>query len=101
MSVSYAKIINCIIVNKIMGLYALFMRLPIRKDGSMSVKQPYRVDKIGRKASRRNYSKISGTLELPDLVEIQTHSLDWLIKEGLQEVFDEVYQYKIINKLSS
>ncbi len=57
----------------------------------MSVKQPYRVDKIGKKASRRNYSKISGTLELPDLVEIQTHSLDWLIKEGLQEVFDEVY----------
>ena len=36
---------------------------------------------------RIDYSKISGTLPLPNLVEIQTKSFDWLIKEGIDEVY--------------
>lgn len=57
----------------------------------MSVKQPYRIDVTSSNASRRNYSKISGSLDLPDLIEIQTQAYDWLLKEGLQEVFNEIY----------
>ncbi len=44
--------------------------------------------------NRIDYSKISGTLPLPNLVEIQTKSFDWLIKEGLDEVFRDIYPIK-------
>ncbi|NLC97119.1 MAG: DNA-directed RNA polymerase subunit beta [Erysipelotrichaceae bacterium] len=57
----------------------------------MEKNQAYRVVQLGNKASRRDYSKVSGELELPDLVEIQTASYDWLVKEGLREVFEDVY----------
>ncbi len=53
-------------------------------------KQSYRLVSTG-KSTRRDYTKVSGTLELPNLVEIQTDSFDWFLKEGIQEVFDEVY----------
>ena len=39
--------------------------------------------------NRRNYSRISGSLELPNLVEIQTNSFEWFKNEGIKEVFDE------------
>ena len=44
--------------------------------------------------NRIDYSRISGTLPLPNLVEIQTKSFDWLIKEGLDEVFKDIYPIK-------
>ena len=40
---------------------------------------------------RVNYSKVSGSLELPNLVEIQTDSYKSFINEGLKEVFENVY----------
>ncbi len=58
---------------------------------SMGKKETYRILELGNKASRRDYSKASGELNLPDLVEIQTDSFEWLKKEGIQEVFDDVY----------
>ena len=57
----------------------------------MGTNQVYNVRNFGNKASRRDYSKVSGSLELPNLVEIQTEAYEWFIKEGLQEVFDEIY----------
>ncbi|WP_304832788.1 DNA-directed RNA polymerase subunit beta [Faecalibaculum rodentium] len=45
----------------------------------------------GTKSQRRDYSKVSGKLELPNLVEIQTDSFDWFTKKGIQEVFEEIY----------
>ena len=51
----------------------------------------YRVVDCGKKAQRRDYSKVSGNLHLPNLVEIQTDSFDWFTKVGIQEVFDEIY----------
>ena len=51
----------------------------------------YRVVEEGKKAKRRDYSKVSGNLPLPNLVEIQTDSYDWFIKEGVREVFEEIY----------
>ena len=38
------------------------------------MKQSYHVVESGRHSSRRDYSKVSGQLELPYLVEIQTDS---------------------------
>ena len=37
----------------------------------MDKKQPYRIVASGKKAERRDYSKVSGHLELPNLVEIR------------------------------
>ena len=57
----------------------------------MGKNQVYNVRKFGNKAKRRDYSQVSGSLELPNLVEIQTQAYQWFIEEGLREVFDEVY----------
>ena len=57
----------------------------------MDNKQPYRIVASGKKAERRDYSKVSGHLELPNLVEIQTDSFEWFKNEGIGEVFNEIY----------
>ena len=43
------------------------------------------------KITRRNYSRISGSLELPNLVEIQTNSYKLFKEVGIKEVFDDIY----------
>ncbi len=58
----------------------------------------YHSKKYGNKASRRDYSTVSGALELPNLVEIQTESFERFIAEGVQEVFDEVYPIQNYNE---
>ena len=40
---------------------------------------------------RINFSKISGSLPLPYLVEIQTDSFKWFLEKGLDEVMKEVF----------
>ena len=57
----------------------------------MDKKQPYRIVASGKKAERRDYSKVSGHLDLPNLVEIQTNSFEWFKNEGIAEVFNEIY----------
>lgn len=57
----------------------------------MKENQAYHVVKYGNKATRRDYSKVSSGLGLPDLVEIQTESFDWFLREGIQEVFDGIF----------
>ena len=42
----------------------------------MKKEQAYKEIELGKKAKRRDYSKVSGTLELPNLVEIQQHCLE-------------------------
>ena len=55
------------------------------------MKQSYHIVESGRHSSRRDYSKVSGKLELPNLVEIQTDSFKWFTEKGIKEVFDEIY----------
>lgn len=43
----------------------------------------------GKRAKRRNYSKMHYDIELPNLIEIQTNSFKWFITDGLKELFDE------------
>ena len=40
---------------------------------------------------RIDFSKISGNLELPNLVEIQTDSYNWFLSKGIDEVMKEVF----------
>ena len=55
------------------------------------MKQTYHIVESGRHSTRRDYSKVSGKLELPYLVEIQTDSFKWFTEKGIKEVFDEIY----------
>ncbi len=41
--------------------------------------------------NRINFSKISGSLELPNLVEVQTNSYKWFLEKGLDEVLHEIF----------
>jgi len=49
--------------------------------------------KVGRK-TRMSYSKIHEVAEMPNLIQIQTESYDWFIKEGLREVFEDISPIK-------
>ena len=53
------------------------------------------------KITRRNYSRISGSLELPNLVEIQTNSYKWFKEIGIKEVFDDIYPITNFNETLS
>ena len=52
----------------------------------------------GKNRVRRNYSKVRTNVELPNLIEVQTGSFQWLIDTGLKELFQEIF---IINYDSS
>ena len=49
--------------------------------------------KFGRK-TRMSFSKINEVAEMPNLIQIQTDSYDWFIKEGIREVFDDISPIK-------
>lgn len=53
------------------------------------------------KIIRRNYSRISGSLELPNLVEIQTNSYKWFKEEGIKEVYQDIYPITNFNETLS
>ena len=57
----------------------------------MAEKNKFHVVKHGNKAERREYSREKAKLDLPNLTEIQTDSFEWFKKEGIQEVFDEIF----------
>ena len=50
----------------------------------------YKIVNYGKKAVRRNYSKIRTEVELPDLLEIQTASFQKFVTEDLAELFRDV-----------
>ncbi len=63
---------------------------PIEIEGVMNMPKPV---KVGKK-TRMSYSQISEVAEMPNLIQIQTESYDWFIKEGLREVFEDVSPIK-------
>lgn len=46
---------------------------------------------FGHYAKRIDYTKVSGNLDLPNLIEIQTGTYDWFKKIGISEVFSEIF----------
>jgi len=57
----------------------------------MSKNNAFRIIHNGKKAERRDYSKVSGSLELPNLLDVQLKSFKWFMDEGVQEVFEDVF----------
>ncbi len=43
---------------------------------------------------RKSFSDLRDAMELPDLIEIQKNSYDWLFKQGLRELFEEISPVK-------
>ncbi|MEY4722526.1 MAG: DNA-directed polymerase subunit beta [Candidatus Parcubacteria bacterium] len=43
---------------------------------------------------RKTFTEIKDALKLPDLIEVQKRSYDWLFKDGLRELFEEVSPIK-------
>ncbi|QVK18038.1 DNA-directed RNA polymerase subunit beta [Mycoplasmatota bacterium] len=54
----------------------------------------YKEIRYGRKRIRRNYSRISGALELPNLIEIQTNSFGKFLNEGMTRMFNDISPIK-------
>ncbi|MDD7761043.1 MAG: DNA-directed RNA polymerase subunit beta [Firmicutes bacterium] len=42
------------------------------------------------KRTRMSYSRIKEALDLPNLLEVQTSSYEWFLKEGIKEVFNDI-----------
>jgi len=51
----------------------------------------YTVKKFGDYRERRNYAKTKNAIELGNLLEIQKKSYDWFLKEGIKEVFEDIF----------
>ncbi|MDO4793540.1 MAG: DNA-directed RNA polymerase subunit beta [Filifactor alocis] len=46
--------------------------------------------KIGRK-TRMSFSRIDEVADLPNLIELQINSYEWFVREGIREVFEEIF----------
>ncbi|ATQ35777.1 DNA-directed RNA polymerase subunit beta [Mesoplasma entomophilum] len=51
----------------------------------------YKIKKVNRGVERRDYRKVSGNLELPNLIEIQTKTFEWFKTKGIDEVLNEFF----------
>ena len=43
-----------------------------------------------RPLERKSYARIPEVLPIPDLIELQRHSYDWFVENGLRDLFDEI-----------
>ncbi len=50
----------------------------------------YNTVKYGKTRERRNYSRVKSNVELPNLIEVQTSSFEWFVKQGLKELFEDI-----------
>ena len=64
----------------------LFFKKFLARGGFMNYKEV----KYGKKAVRRNYSKVRTEIELPDLIEIQTKSFKEFVETGLKDLFEDI-----------
>ena len=50
----------------------------------------YKIKKVNEYRERRDFSRVTNSLELGELLEVQTKSYDWFIREGIKEVLEEI-----------
>ena len=51
----------------------------------------YKIEKFGDHRERRSFSKTTNKYELKDLLSIQKDSYNWFLREGIKEVFDDLF----------
>jgi DNA-directed RNA polymerase subunit beta len=54
----------------------------------------YKIVQYGRTTQRRNYGRVQTNVDLPNLIEVQTASFQWLLGEGFDELFKELSPIK-------
>ena len=47
--------------------------------------------KYGKKAERVNFGKIKSKIDVPNLLDIQVKSYDWLINQGIDDIFNNIF----------
>ena len=52
------------------------------------------------RVERRSYARIPTVLDAPNLVQIQLDSFQWFLREGLQELFNEISPIQDYNQKS-
>ena len=50
----------------------------------------YKIKKVNEYRERRDFYRVTNSLELADLLEIQTKSYDWFIQDGIKEGLEEI-----------
>ena len=50
----------------------------------------YKIRKMNEYRERRDFSRVNNSLQLGELLEIQTKSYDWFVKEGIKDVLEEI-----------
>ena len=50
----------------------------------------YKIKKVNEYRERRDFSRVKKSLELADLLEVQTKSYEWFIEDGIKEVLEEI-----------
>ena len=43
------------------------------------------------KRTRYSYGKIHEVLQIPNLIETQKNSYEWFLREGLREIFQDIF----------
>ena len=61
-------------------------------------KEKFKIVKCGPITERRNYSNTKHELEIQDLLQMQKDSFEWLLKKGLEQIFNEIYPIKSNNE---
>ena len=51
----------------------------------------YTIQKINKNRERRSYGKTKNAIELKGLLDIQKESYNWFLREGIKEVFDDIF----------
>ena len=62
----------------------------MKERGEMSMEKNRIRPIAAGKNIRMSYSRQKEVLEMPNLIEVQKHSYQWFLKEGLKEVFDDI-----------
>ncbi len=65
-------------------------KVSMKSETVVERKDTYKVVRYGKKAFRRNYSKVRTEVELPDLIEIQTESYAKFVDQGLKDLFRDI-----------
>ncbi len=71
---------------------ASFFDVEERENKGIGVKRmAYKLKQSGDYRQRRNFSMIKNSLELDNLLQIQKESYQWFVKEGIKEVFEDLF----------
>ena len=52
------------------------------------------------KYTYKGFNRLKDNIETPELIHVQTNSFDWLLTQGLKELFEEISQKEVVIQAS-